>query len=302
MAEASIPVDLFNPGQVFACIGILEVADILCGDAEGGFDWSNPAHVQFRIRANGELNPIEVTLRFLASAKVFALVPKSEQLSTDRWDVPMRHIQASQPFPCPPPSTPAALPCALVGPHPVVPTCSVTVLIDHWGDDKAKTSRDNAKFWAGSGGYPGAALARDALELVRDRLLDCGDDPFSCAAPQTSSFRLDWRRDYVDKNIGFSPNKHPKGYIMPKGYPIVELLGALGLSNARPLFVSRLEYRYGVLSVSPQEELYCLAFMRAALGILDLPFEQRRFRMLLEWPGKENQARCITNITEDEEQ
>jgi hypothetical protein len=35
MAEASIPVDLLNPGQVFACLGFMEAADILLGDAEG---------------------------------------------------------------------------------------------------------------------------------------------------------------------------------------------------------------------------------------------------------------------------
>ena len=32
MAEASIPTDLFNPGQVFACMGFLEAADVLIGD------------------------------------------------------------------------------------------------------------------------------------------------------------------------------------------------------------------------------------------------------------------------------
>jgi CRISPR-associated protein Csx14 len=35
MSEAVIPVDLFNPGQVFASLGFLEAADVLLGDAEG---------------------------------------------------------------------------------------------------------------------------------------------------------------------------------------------------------------------------------------------------------------------------
>lgn len=38
MTEASIPVDLLNPGQVFACIGFLEAADVLLGEAMGVFD------------------------------------------------------------------------------------------------------------------------------------------------------------------------------------------------------------------------------------------------------------------------
>jgi CRISPR-associated protein Csb3 len=32
MSEAVIPVDLFNPGQVFASLGFLEAADVLLGD------------------------------------------------------------------------------------------------------------------------------------------------------------------------------------------------------------------------------------------------------------------------------
>lgn len=33
MGQAIIPVDLRNPGQVFACLGFLEAADVLCGPA-----------------------------------------------------------------------------------------------------------------------------------------------------------------------------------------------------------------------------------------------------------------------------
>ena len=40
MAESTIPVDLLNPGQVFACLGILEMADVLLGDATAAFDWT----------------------------------------------------------------------------------------------------------------------------------------------------------------------------------------------------------------------------------------------------------------------
>ena len=68
MAEVSIPVDLFNPGQVFACLGFLEAADLLIGDAEGEFDWSDEADVRFRLRAAGEEKPVEVVLEFLATS------------------------------------------------------------------------------------------------------------------------------------------------------------------------------------------------------------------------------------------
>lgn len=69
MAEASIPVDLFNPGQVFACLGFLEAADMLLGDAEGGFDWGDAGNVKFHLSAAGTDNPFAVVLEFLAQAR-----------------------------------------------------------------------------------------------------------------------------------------------------------------------------------------------------------------------------------------
>ena len=75
MAEASIPVDLFNPGQVFACLGFLEAADVLLGDAEGGFDWSDEVHIRFILRAGAHENPFAVVLKFLAEAEVRRCAP-----------------------------------------------------------------------------------------------------------------------------------------------------------------------------------------------------------------------------------
>src|SRR5438128_1843387 len=75
MAEASIPVDLFNPGQVFACLGFVESADVLLGDAEGGFDWSDPTQVRFHVNAAGAENPFAVVLKFLAEAQVYRCGP-----------------------------------------------------------------------------------------------------------------------------------------------------------------------------------------------------------------------------------
>ena len=58
MGAASIPVDLFNPGQVFACLGFLEAADILLGDAEGGFDWLDAGNATFVLRAGGDVQSV----------------------------------------------------------------------------------------------------------------------------------------------------------------------------------------------------------------------------------------------------
>lgn len=296
MAEAFIPVDLLNPGQVFACLGLMEAADILLGDAEGTFDWSDPSQTLFRVRANGDQSPVEAVLIFLSNAKAIGAAP-DESKSLDGWNKSwgaLISMPSDAGYPIPPPASPATVVCLLSdGNH--------SITIDHWGDDAAKTSRDNVKFWAGAGGYPGAALARDALDLVRTRIPDAISDPFALGVPQSSSFRLDWRRDYVPLDTGFSLNPHP--HIVTVGFPIVELLAAIGLSHARPHRPNarnKLEYTYSVLGRSDRNHtFYPLTLLRAALGGASLPFPMRHFRMLLSWPSQEGQARAITAVIEE---
>jgi CRISPR-associated protein Csb3 len=318
VAEASIPVDLWNPGQVFACIGFVEAADVLLGGAEGAFDWSDASDVRFRIRARGEESPIGRVLRFLEQAEAFAEAPSgspSLEKWTDSWGARPREIDRSLGYPFPEPSSPATYVCILRD--------GVEELrLEHWGDG---TERDNVKFWGGAGGFPGAARARDALGLFRGHASRAVSDPFAFSRPQSSSFRLDWRRDYVPIDVGFSLNKHDD--IKSVGFPIVELLAALGLTNARPLRAKyrrqelvflrggialrptsvsaetdpKLVYGYGVVGRAGGREQgwLPLAFLRAALGGSPLPFPSRQFRMLLGWPTKEDQDRAITTVTEE---
>lgn len=301
MAEASIPVDLLNPGQVFACLGIAESADVLLENAEGGFDWTNESDIRFRLRADGDLNPVATVLDFLAGCHVSTVSPDCKKLSTDKWRIDTLQLQDEEPFPYPAPNSPATLPAVLT--HE---TTGVSITIDYWADGTKYTSRDNVKFWAGAAGYPGAGLARDAVRSIRGLFSEAVSDPFSVEAEQSSSFRLDWRRDYIPIEIGFSINNHARGRyggsgppIVMIGYPLVELLGAIGLQHARPARISKLDYRYGVIGMPAGGTLFPLSFLRAALGVSDLPFSGRVFRMNLGWPGKEGQARCVTTVYEE---
>lgn len=292
MAEASIPVDLFNPGQVFACLGFAEAADQLVGDATAVFDWSSPTKVAFVLRAAGDDSPIETVLRFLADARVVALVPHGSPhvgAWTESWGS-LEELSAGAPSSVPEPPSPATLAAALRA-------NGSDLLLDHWGDG---TARKTIKMWAGAGGYPGAAFARDALALIRDRCAGVATDPFALAAPQSSSFRFDWRRDYIPIDAGFSLNEH-KGSIETVGFPLVELLAEIGLGAARPVRLGRLEYRYGAVGRSSGSSCPTLplSILRAALGAPTIPFDVRRFRMHLGWPGKEGQARAITTVTEE---
>ena len=290
MANASIPVDLTNPGQVFACLGFLEVADILLGEASGGFDWRNPTDLRFRLAARGNADPVVRVLRFLEEATVTSITPVASPHNTRKWKIETITVGSG------------AFPFRDTGPD-VLPArlsdgSGKSIAIDHWGD-QGHNGRDRVKFWAGAGGYPGVGLARDALDLIRGRATARARDPFSLSAEQSSSFRFDWRRDYVPIDAGFSPNAHVD--MVMRGYPIVELLAAIGLTNARPVRRQRLEYSYGVAGMA-DDELYDPIFLRAALGLEKSPFPGMPFRlftMRLDWPGQVGQARCITDVIEE---
>jgi CRISPR-associated protein Csx14 len=289
MAHASVPVDLRNPGQVFACLGLMEATEILTGYSEGRFAYTDrETHTSFELAAPGHSNPVETVLRFLAGCEVIAIAPRDSNLSTEKWSV---HTEAGVSFPAPAPDSPATLPARLR-------RGDVELPIEYWLDGE-HCGRDNVKFWAGAAGYPGAALARDAVSCLAtlngELLLDATRDPFAFAAPMDSSFRFDWRRDYVPLEAGFSPNDQPSVGMV--GYPIVELLAAVGLQFSRPARISprdKLAYLYRVTDV-----WLPVILARTVLGGDDPGFSRRTFRMRLGWPGKKGQARCI--ISADEE-
>jgi CRISPR-associated protein Csx14 len=294
MARASIPVDLRNPGQVFACLGFMEATEILCGPCEGAFVYTaSETLTHFTMDTGGATNPFEATLRFLGSASVEAVAPSTSDISAaeKKWGV-ATHGSASTSYPFAPPESPATWAAMLVDDR------GTRIAIEHWGDS-SKMGRDNLKFWAGAGGYPGAALARDALVLLErlgpKPLTQAAKDPFAVQIPQSSSFRFDWRRDYVPLDVGFSPNEH--GNIVMVGFPLVELLAAIGLQHARPERPERkdkLTYRYGVSNATLPT-----SFVRAVLGAQGMNFPMRTFRMRLGWPGQEGQARCIIDTREE---
>jgi CRISPR-associated protein Csx14 len=298
MALSEVPVDLANPGQVFACLGLMEAAETLIGGASATFAWTGVAlAATFRLAVAGDDAPVPHVLRFLAEAEVVSVAPAGSGFSTAKWDVQTETSAtelaggwAVDAYPAPLPDSPATLVARLRDGRGRV------LVVDHWAD----ATRDTVKFWAGSGGYPGVGLMRDAIALFRNGAGQAAADPFAVMAPQSSSFRFDWRRDYIPLDAGFSPNDQAS--IVMGGFPIVEVLAAIGLGNARPARPDRrnkLRYRYGVLAAGePVEPI----FLRAALGgSLALPgAELRQFEMRLAWPGQENQARAIVDVTEIE--
>jgi CRISPR-associated protein Csx14 len=297
MAKSSIPVDLFNPGQVFACFGLIELAEMRFGSASAAFDWRDPTQSRFLLQAGGsDDDPIAFAWDFLRAATVEVRAPSDSRISDwkSTWGpTPTSVVPGRDTFPFPSPTSPATWPAVLAHGE-------LSVEISYWGDDVKVTGRDNAKFWGGAGGYPGGALTLDALGLIRNLDQSSLQDPLNAAARQSSSFRFDWRRDYIPIDIGFSLNAHSKDRFSTMGYPIVEILAAIGLTHARPKRnpKSKLIYEYGVMTGSEQDSLLPATLLRAVLGNALLPFETRLFLMRLDWPAKEGNERCITTVEE----
>jgi CRISPR-associated protein Csx14 len=291
MARSAIPVDLRNPGQVFACLGLAEAGETLLGTLIESIFRSDGRSTRAIFEcSSAEGEPVREVVHFLRAASATAVIPESSDLSTKKWSV--EHAERSDRFfPCSIPRTPATLPAQLSDGRR-------SITLSSWADTP-RCGRDNVKFWAGAGGYPGAALARDILESIA-ALSDVDaeravNDPFACSAPMSSSFRFDWRRDYIPLDAGFSPNKQSD--VTMVGYPFTEVLAAIGLQHARPMRPMRsdkLRYRYGVWG----EELPTV-LARPVLGAVDIGVPMRTFEMKLGWPGQANQARCIIDAREE---
>jgi CRISPR-associated protein Csb3 len=265
MADASIPVDLFNPGQVFGCLGFLEAADLLCGEAEGGFDWSNEADVRFRLGASGEGNPFGVVLSFLADAEVrryappgYAEPPRKKKAEVDD-EADVRAGGAPDPaetFPAPK-ADKMALPIRLMGRSHGRTHC---LDVSHWSD---ASSRNAFKLYAGNRSAAGIACAMlsgtrdkpkrgqkegDVKTLgvsamwnqQRDKL---EQDPFGILTTVGGSFNFDPRGAWTGIDAGYSPNKQQHGIAAS---PVVEILAAIGLEHARPDEYDTRQVRYAV--------------------------------------------------------
>ena len=311
MAEHAIPVDLYNPGQVLACLGFLEAADVLLSDAAGGFHWSNESAVTFKLRASGEENPIAAVLEFLASVDLRRVAPEgyveppakrasgvrakavdddddSEDEAEATSGAGSAGIEFTDAFPAREPdrmSLPIRLGC---GNRP-------TAELGHWTDG---SSRNSFKLYAGNRSAAGIARAmllgvrekprkkqavgdlrtkgiRQLWEEQRDALIA---RPFDVLTPMGGSFNFDPRGAWTAIDAGYSPND--QGYRI-EASPVVELLAAWGLENARPDEFETRKVRYAAWGV-----LLPLILARAALsgqlGVVPL----KHFLFELDLSGK----------------
>ena len=238
MAESRIPVDLFNPGQVFACLGFMELADVLLGDAEGRFDWSS-TEASFLLRANGENSPINTALDFVKSAQRYSISP--DQTVQERDGGATHYNEGVHPSKLwhEGKLRNALLPIELCGD---VDGRTKHIRIDYWTD--LDSGRSVVRLWTATNGNSASVRFGKLHKAYLDAMKNHDEskpDPLNLLAPVAANFRLEPRRNWVSINLGFSPDTQQKSgmAIEVLTCPVVEIFAALALTNARPQFDGR---------------------------------------------------------------
>jgi len=204
----TIPVDLTNPGQFFACCGLLELADRLWPGAEvaGWFELHRFDLATFRLTS---------TASFTAQLVVAAL------LGCRRTQVdPIRPVRGSDRKPVKDPEK--TLPVAIGLP--------VDLRISWWLDELDGT-QNAFKTW--SANVTSLTLFNDAADAI-DPQHATNDKLFTSPVGMTGRFGFDPRSSWDRHNTGYSPNLQGEEV---ESYPAVELLAAVGLQNFRPASV-----------------------------------------------------------------
>ena len=277
MVESSIPVDLFNPGQVFACLGFLEAADVLYGDAEGGFDWNAEEDVRFCLRAGGDENPFKAVLSFLANTKPrrWGPVGYSEPPSKTRKKSKLTEenkLELRDTFPAHKTSaTKMALPICFNG------ESRSAIELGHWADG---SSRNDFKLYSGnrSAYQIVGTMLQGIVQLWVKRQNDLIERPFDITAPMGGSFNFDPRGAWTAIDAGYSPNEHKHQVVAS---PVVEILAAWGLENTRPDEYETRKIRYAAWGITLPPML-----ARAALAGHIPVVPMMRFRFELNLSGK----------------
>lgn len=310
MSTASIPVDLFNPGQVFAALGFLEAASVLCSSASGRFDWTNEGGVRFVLDAANGRNPFEVVLEFLAKAALRRIAPpgykdpppkkKKEKkgVDVDEEQVRSDDLEYLDWFPIRRADL-MTLPVRLI--H-----AGQSLDITHWADG---SSRNDFKLYAGN--RSAATIARAMLIGTREKPtkgknagelktkgirtlweedhIRLAERPFDVVTPMGGSFNFDARGAWTALDAGYSPNDQKHSITAS---PVVELLATLGLEHARPMEDDETRVvRYAAWgeSLSP-------LLARPALSGSRFGMPVRTFRFIFAFSGKNK----VVNFAEEE--
>lgn len=204
-----IPVDLTNPGQFFACCGLLELADRFWprADSVGGFEIHRFDCATFRIWSRGHFT----------SQLIVAALLGSRRKAVDPWQ-PIRGSDGK-------------LATDAEKTKPVLIGAPVNLRLAWWLDEFSGT-QTQFKTWSANttslGLFESTAVVVDPSAVTDMTLL-------THAVGMTGRFGFDPRSSWDTLNTGYSPNDQGDAV---DSYPATELVAAIGLQTFPPLAVN----------------------------------------------------------------
>jgi hypothetical protein len=252
----TVSVDVSNPGQFFACCGLLELADRMQDEGV-----ARPTG--YFVNASFELRDVQHSVSTLIER--LAKCQPSSDPSGDAGD-----SLASLELPC------------------------VRLRLDWWREPNGRKEpfRKTAfKLWAGqqtSRSIYATLRTAVATLLSNNRIADVA--PFRARASLTGRFGFDPGAAWNALDAGFSPNE--QGYSVSSS-PVVELLAAIGLQRFRPAAVDgdRDAFEYVAWGVP----LPVVVAAAAAAGVIHDP-NARRFRFRVVSRGSYGSFTSATEI------
>lgn len=265
-----IPVDLTNPGQVLACMGFLEASETLLGPTEARFDWQS-GEAKFLLQTEASENPFADVLSFVAGAKAIAIAPRG-------WLIPSKisDFMVSDTFP-------DADGDATSLPINLTDTQGRSAFLGHWTDGGVD---DTFKLYAGNRSAQKIAndMLREIATLWSEKSFQLLTNPLNVLCSMGGSFNFDPRGAWMGLDVGYSINdlksvKELEQKVVAS--PVVELMAAWGLQNARPKELALRQYRYAVWDewLPPQ-------LARPALSGQFGLIRQRHYQFALDLSGK----------------
>jgi CRISPR-associated protein Csx14 len=161
--------------------------------------------------------------------------------------------------------------------------------ITHWCDG---SSRNSFKLFAGQ--QRSNVIAQQMLDALRtlwtNHNAELCQDPFGLAVPLGgSSFKFDPRKSWTGIDAGYSPDEQSHDV---EASPVVEVLAAVGLENARPDEFETRKVRYGVWG-----RLLPPLLARPALAAVPIGVPIRVFQFTLDLAGKNKIVTFAQEVT-----
>jgi hypothetical protein len=212
-----VNVDPANPGQFFACCGLLELADRICDGAEGWFDGE-----QFLVTCDGTLLDLLATL---------VMDPPEEMIRLPN-NLPVKSLIAPLRFTFDGGATSA-------------------LTLDAWMTIRVEkgvvvaVANPPWNFWSGQ--QTSLRIWRDLRAALANQLRNLGPEQsknlFEYRVPLSGRFGFDPGAAWNALDVGFSPNEQAMDVASS---PAVELLAAIGIQRFRPdLAENRQSFIYG---------------------------------------------------------